>query len=242
MFAKKAKKGVFVQVVLRREEKYPLTLGEAYQYAEKFQPLLTADPASADGNYKVRSLYFDTLGDDDFFDKIREQNIRRKIRLRIYHPGDRTAKLEMKQKENIYQKKRSLSVSREDAIKLIRGDYTVLLSYEEPFAKELFCMMNEECYRPKSIVEYDRRAFMAPVNNIRLTFDSNIRATESSVDLFDPNLILYPVYPEDRVVFEVKYNRFLLDYLQQILESIDRREVSSSKYCLGRSIGYPLFV
>ena len=229
-------------VVLRQEEKYPMTLLESYKYIKTFTQLLTPDRASQDGSYLVRSLYFDTLDDDDFFDKVREQNVRRKIRLRIYSPQDSFAKLEMKQKQNVYQQKRSLLVSREDALALIDGRYEVLLHYEEPFAAELYAIMNLECYRPRSIVEYDRRAFMSPINNIRLTFDSGIRATETSFDLFSPNLPLTSVFPMDRVIFEVKYNRFLLEYIKEVISSVDKRAVSSSKYCLSRHISYPLYL
>ena len=59
--------------------------------------------------------------------------------------------------------------------------------------------LNMEVYKPKSIVEYQRRAFMAKENNIRLTFDSDIRATESSYELFAEDLPLAPVFPLDKV-------------------------------------------
>ena len=167
--------------VLRREEKYPLFLLDAHRIAAKFSQLLLPDPHSPGMAYPVRSLYFDTLDDKDFFDKLTEQNLRRKVRLRIYSPDAQTAKLELKQKENIFQRKRSLVIRREDAQALIQGDFSVLLRYEEDFAGELFGLMTRECYRPKSIVEYDRLAFMARENNIRLTFDSAIRATESKI-------------------------------------------------------------
>lgn len=226
--------------ILRQEEKYPLNLQEAIQFRHLFSQLLMPDPYSQNGSYMVRSLYFDTVDDRDFFDKLTEQNLRHKIRLRIYSPEDGTAKLEMKQKSGIYQRKRSLTVSREDALALIDGQYAVLLNYPEGFAAELYCLMNSECYRPKSIVEYQRQAFMARENNIRLTFDSGISATESSFDLFSPNLPLYPVYDLDKVTFEVKYDGFMLSYIKEIISSVDRRSLSSSKYCLSRSVGYPL--
>lgn len=226
--------------ILRQEEKYPLNFQEAIQFQHLFSQLLMPDPYSQNGSYMVRSLYFDTVDDRDFFDKLTEQNLRHKIRLRIYSPEDGTAKLEMKQKSGIYQRKRSLTVSREDALALIDGQYAVLLNYPEEFAAELYCLMNSECYRPKSIVEYQRQAFMARENNIRLTFDSGISATESSFDLFSPNLPLYPVYDLDKVTFEVKYDGFMLSYIKEIISSVDRRSLSSSKYCLSRSVGYPL--
>lgn len=228
--------------VLRREEKYPLNLAEAIPFIHRFSGVLRSDGYSANGGYLVRSLYFDTVDDKDFFDKLTEQNLRRKIRLRIYSPNDKKAKLEMKQKENIYQKKRSLTIPREDARALIEGNYSVLLNYSEPFAAELFAVMTTEGYRPKSIVEYNRQAFMAEENNIRITFDSRIRATESSFDLFSPNLPMYPVMDADKVVLEVKYNGFMLQYISDLLNCVDRRSFTSSKYCMSRSLGYPRYL
>lgn len=226
--------------VLRREEKYPIGYREARMYSNTFASIMMTDKFSKDGSYSVRSLYFDTPDDKDFFEKMTEQNLRRKIRLRIYSPSDKTAKLELKQKENVFQKKRSLSISKEDALALIDGNYSVLLKYPDEFAAEMFSIMSMEVYKPKSIVEYQRRAFMAKENNIRLTFDSNIRATESSFDLFAENLPMYPIFPQDQVIFEVKYDKFLLGYITDIISAIDARSISSSKYCLSRSLGYPM--
>ena len=226
--------------VLRREEKYPLNLADANIYSNMFSAILAIDQFSKNGSYMVRSLYFDTPDDKDFFEKIKEQNLRRKIRLRIYNPDDTMAKLELKQKENIFQKKRTMLVSKEDALELIKGNYSVLLKYEDALAAELFAIMSIEVYRPKSIVEYQRRAFIAKENNIRLTFDSNIRATESSFDLFAKDLPLAPVFPLDKVVFEVKYDKFLLSYITDIISKVDARNMTSSKYCLSRTLGYPM--
>lgn len=225
--------------VCRIEEKYPLDLLKSHHYKDLFSKILSTDSYSRNGEYTVRSLYFDTVDDKDFFQKINEQNLRRKIRLRIYNPDDAYAKLEMKQKQNIYQRKRSLIVSRADAIKLIQGDFGVLLNYEGDFPAELFSIMTTEAYMPKSIVEYNRFALMAKENNIRLTFDSNIRATESSFDLFSKELPMYSVFPIDRVIFEVKYDKFMLGYISDIISNVDVRNISSSKYCLSRTIGYP---
>jgi hypothetical protein len=226
--------------VLRREEKYPLSLIDMSRYKAQFSAILTTDKFSQNGSYMVRSLYFDTPDDRDFFDKLKEQNLRRKIRLRIYSPYDTKAKLELKQKENIFQKKRSLTISREDAVELINSNYSVLLKYDDDFAREIYSIMCMYAYKPKSIVEYQRYALMAKENNIRLTFDSEIRATESSFDLFSENLPLNPVFPKDKVVFEVKYDKFLLGYISNIVSTINVKNITSSKYCLSRTIGYTI--
>ena len=77
---------------------------------------------------------------------------------------------------------------------------------------------------------------MLEENNTRVTFDSDIRATESSFDIFDSNLCLYPVYSTEKTVLEVKYNHFLLSYIKDIINSVDKIETSVSKYCLARTI------
>lgn len=225
--------------VLRREEKHLLTLREALHWEHVFSQVMMTDQYSARGSYAVRSLYFDTVDDKDFFDKMTEQNCRRKIRLRIYSSDQTTAKLELKQKENIYQKKRTLNISREDATALINGRFSVLLGYRTPFADELYSIMTQECYRPKTIIEYQRRAFMAKENNIRLTFDREIRATECCFDLYAKTLPLYPVFHSGNTIFEVKYDKFMLGYISELIGGVNKRAISSSKYCLGRSLGYP---
>lgn len=231
-----------MDIVLRREEKYLANYREALHFSNMFEQVLQKDSFSKDGSYIVRSLYFDTVDDEDFFDKINEQELRRKIRLRIYNPKDKTAKLELKQKQDIFQKKRSLTISREDAMELINGNISVLLNYNNSFADELYSIMSMECYKPKTIVEYQRNAFMAKENNIRITFDSNIKATESSFDLFDENLLLYNILDINQTIIEVKYDKFMLGYISEIISCINRRSISSSKYCLARSIGYPLYL
>lgn len=43
-----------------------------------------------------------------------------------------------------------------------------------------------------------------------------------------------PVLDPYCVVLEVKYNGFLLDYLRELINSVDRSELSVSKYVLAR--------
>lgn len=87
-------------------------------------------------------------------------------------------------------------------------------------------------------MEYDRKAFIAKENKIRVTFDSRIVATESSFDLFDERLNMTPVLDPGAVVMEVKYNGFLLDYIRRMINTVDQSELSVSKYMLARQNGY----
>ena len=220
--------------VLRQENKYLLNSIDHMRINNKLKSFLKEDSNNGIDGYKVRSLYFDTINEDDYEEKEAGIELRRKIRLRIYNPSDDTAKLEMKQKQGNAQKKRSLTVSREDAVELTKGNYYPLLKYEDPFAAELFGYMTMKCYRPKTIVQYNRKAFIARENKTRITLDSHIISTESSYDIFLENLPMNPVLDEYNSVLEVKFNGFLLSYIKDILNLADRSPLAVSKYCLAR--------
>ena len=114
------------------------------------------------------------------------------------------------------------------------------MAYEDPFAAECYGLMHSRCYRPKAVVEYRRQAFVARENHIRITLDSRIIATESSFDLFSEHLPMYAVMDPFHMVLEVKYNGFLLSYLKDLLDRVERSELSVSKYCLARSVSLSL--
>lgn len=224
--------------VLRHEKKFMLSAADFLRKSHELQQLLHQDAHNGPDGYLIRSLYFDTEYDGDFFDKEYGMEVRKKLRLRIYDPHDEAAALEMKQKQGQQQKKRSLRLRREDAQRLIRCDYTPLLRYPEPFAAECYALMSTRCYRPKTVIQYRRKAFVARENNIRITFDHQLDATESRFDLFDPRLQMNPVMDRSQVVLEVKYNGFLLSYIKELLASLEKSELSVSKYCLARQISY----
>jgi len=224
--------------VLRDEKKFLINIEDFLRLSHKLEQVMIQDPHNGTHGYMIRSLYYDTVYDRDYFEKMAGTELRRKMRLRIYDPAADFAMLEMKQKQGSLQLKRSLRVSREDAIVLSRGDFSPLLHYKEPFAAECYGMLNARCYRPVTIVEYDRKAFIAKENRIRVTFDSRISATESCFDLFSPKLNMNPVLDRFDTVLEVKYNGFLLDYIRRLINDVDRSEISVSKYVLARQNAY----
>ncbi len=222
--------------VLRKEKKFLLNIASAKQAEARVGAILPADPHNGLFGYPVRSLYFDTLHDRDYAEKLFGTDPRRKVRIRVYDLSADFALLELKQKQGDNQLKRSLPLSRHEAERIIEGDLGVLRDRPEPFAAEMHAFMSINGYRPKCIVEYDRTAFIAKENKIRVTLDRNIRATEANMDVFDPRLCLYPVFDPFNVVLEVKFNGFLLSYIKDVLGTVDKSELSVSKYCLARYV------
>lgn len=221
--------------VLRQEKKFLISLPQMYEYSDYVGQVLESDAHNFGDGYLIRSLYFDTLQERDFQEKEDGVEIRRKIRLRCYGPDYSFGVLEMKQKQGALQKKRSLRMSKEDAKHLVRREYSVLLKYDNPFARECFSLLNMYGYVPKSVVEYRRKAFIAKENKIRITFDHHITATESCMDIFTPELLQNPMLDPYLAVLEVKYNGFLLSYIKDLIRNVNSSETSVSKYSLSRT-------
>lgn len=224
--------------VLREEKKFLISVAEFKKTSHRLEQVMIQDPHNGVDGYMIRSLYFDTVFDTDFFEKQAGVELRRKVRLRVYDPDSDFAKLELKQKQGSSQLKRSITLSKEDAQELIKGKYDVLLKYEDDFAAEMYSLMKTRAYMPKTIVEYNRKAFIAKENNIRITFDHKVISTESNFDLFSKKLNMNPVLDPYDVVLEVKYNGFMLDYLRRLINDIDKSEMSISKYVLARHNAY----
>lgn len=222
--------------VLRQEKKFLISLDQYYKLSHEFANIMHMDEHAGIDGYEIRSLYFDSIDNRDFQEKEDGVELRRKLRLRNYGSNSTFAMLEMKQKQGAYQKKRSLRMSREDAIRLIKGDYEVLLGYEEDFAAECYSMIKQYCYMPRAVITYQRKPFVAKENKIRVTFDHHIMGTESNFDIFDEHLNQNYILDPYMVILEVKYNGFLLSYIKDMLKSVDKSETSVSKYCLGRAV------
>lgn len=238
LFVRDVYRGDLLNRVLREEKKYLINTADYVSLSGKLEKIMMCDPHNGVNGYTVRSLYFDTPFDDDFFEKQAGVELRRKVRLRCYNQSGDFAMLELKQKQGEYQLKRSLKVSVPDAKRLIAGDFAPLLSYAEPFAAEMYGLMTCRCYRPKAIVEYNRKAYIAQGNRIRITFDNRIVSTESSFELFDNGLNMNPTVSLFDTLLEVKYNGFLLGYIKDLIGCVDRSELAISKYCLARHNAY----
>lgn len=223
-----------IRQVLRQERKFLLDIQQRLLLEKQFSQVSKEDKNNGSDGYMVRSLYFDTLDNRDFHEKLDGVEVRRKMRLRIYSPDSEVAFLEMKQKQGSNQLKRSLKISRDDAKLLMKGIYSPLLTYPEDFAAECYGVLMMQVYRPKVLIEYLRKAYVLPENSTRITFDSRICASSFSDELFEEVPGFSPIMNPSATVLEVKYNHFQLGYIKNLLQGCERSETSVSKYALSR--------
>lgn len=222
--------------VSRIELKYQIDTLDISQLKRNLREVMQLDPNSGLDGYTVRSVYFDTISDRDYYDKVDGLENRQKIRLRSYGEGSQI-KLELKEKINKNQRKRSLVVSNEMSKRLLDGQYTDLLDMSNPFADEMYVKLTTEIYRPKCLVVYERYAFAYAANDVRVTIDSHLRASESHLDLFGMDGFLYPVQERGRATLEVKYSHFLPQPIRDVISLTEPLMLSNSKYCRARMIG-----
>ncbi len=221
--------------VYRHELKYFIGYAEYLKLKDILSRFMKGDSyTNRDNGYFVRSLYFDTPHDKEYIEKVTGIEERKKIRLRIYHMDDEAVKLEIKAKYNNYMRKETAIIDREKARRLVRGDKSFLVSSNNTTMNRVYYFMSRMYYIPVVIIDYNREAYVCDYNNIRITFDSNIRSCSSELDLFRDDLHFMHVFDKATIVMEVKYNRFLPKWLKMILSCIDSTNSAISKYCYGR--------
>ena len=213
----------------RHEYKYVIPYGDMLELRNKLDKVLKLDRGGA---YLVRSIYFDSPDDKDYYDKQGGEMIRKKLRLRIYDINSDTAKLEIKGKYDYHQLKESLVISKEVAKRIINGEYSDLITMDNELAKKIYVLL-QSGYRPKVIIEYDRAAYITTTTT-RITFDYNIKRSHDFEKFYTNDINYLELTNPNDVVLEVKFDRFLEPYISKILEKYTNRYQSVSKYVMGR--------
>lgn len=221
----------------RHELKYLISDADAELLAIRLGAAMRPDPyaAKTGGGYHIRSLYFDDPYDSAVEQKVAGVEYRDKWRIRIYNFSDRVIKLERKHKNGQFIKKDSLSLTRNQAQALIAGEFTFLLYLQNPFAREAYAALRTEGLRPKVIVDYYRQPFVFPLEDVRITIDSNIRTGYFSTELFNPKTITYPATEMmGQCILEVKFNDFLDPYIAALVQLPASLNTAASKYLFCR--------
>lgn len=224
---------------LRKEIKYVIPLDKALVIKEQMDRLLERDSYCTEGTYLVSSLYFDSVNNIDFSEKLSGVINRKKVRLRIYNGDASLCKLEIKQKSDDRQQKLGFIISEADARALSHGEYHVLKKYFDISENSLraYSIMEQGQYRPAVQVAYDRLAYKYPMYDTRVTIDMNVRSTESNLDLFS-SFVPYTPIMQESAVLEIKYSGKMMGFLSAILAQFHLTQGTYSKYCAGRRVYY----
>lgn len=222
--------------VSRQERKYLISLRDRLYLLGALQKILVPDAYGGYDGYRVRSVYFDGIDNQDCIGKMKKNEFVKRIRIRIYSTTDTTAKFEIKRKLCGFQVKDSIVIQKEEALKILEGDFSPLLSYDDPTAELGYELGTTMGYRPISMVEYARRAFTHPCFNTRITLDNHLQYSNFETDLFsdDPNYRY--AMPLRKTILEVKFEDYLMDPIQFALNKCNLERCKVSKFGSSRSL------
>lgn len=226
-----------IEIFRRKEQKYLITRSQYSRLVQMLSPFMRPDKFGIDGRYTVTSLYFDSSDHKIYFETKNKLPFRQKLRLRIYDYTDinGTAFFEVKQKhKKVVNKRRMLLPLKEAYNYLDAHDKSNLEAYQSSnhqVFREIDYFRKVYHLQPEMVVSYDRHALHAIHDpNLRITFDLNLRCRNDDLfiehgphgeNFIDPTL----------VVLEVKVSDSVPLWLTRILQQLNCKQRSASKFC-----------
>lgn len=230
-------KNMVLEIFSRREQKYLISRRQYELLVEEMGPYMRFDKFGDQGRYTVTSLYFDNEDHKIYYETKNKLKFRQKLRLRIYDDTDidGIAFFEVKQKHNNVVNKRRTVIPLMEAYRYINKPiHDTCLNYEASnpqIFKEIDYFRKLYMLEPEMVVSYDRHAFHC-INDpdLRVTFDLNLRCRNEDLNIeygpYGRNFI-----DEDLVVLEVKVTHSVPLWLTRILQDLDCKQRSASKFC-----------
>ncbi len=223
----------------RHEVKYQISMADYLSIRQRLRLVMKPDiHAKENGKYTVRSIYFDNLEDKALREKRNGVQKREKFRIRYYNDDVSFLVLEKKMKWNNLCLKIDARLTEEECRALLGGDKSWMMAHPSGLVRELYCKMGSQQLRPKVLVSYIREAYLYAAGNVRVTFDSHIRSTLFHRPFLEEGVpdIDVSEHPGD-MVLEVKFDAFLPDVVQILLQTGNIRQQSYSKYGACRKFG-----
>lgn len=219
----------------RHELKYLCSAGELTILEHRLKCVMRPDShAGPGGTYHIRSVYFDDLFDSCVAENLAGVNHREKWRLRAYNCDSGRISLECKIKENDMIRKETCPVTLEQFQALTHGMPLSVCADNPKLLNRFLLLIRTRGFAPKIIVGYDRRPYVNPAGNVRVTMDTNIFSSPDIDSFFDWELRRRPVQMTGQHLLEVKYDAFLPDQIYRTIQLRDMNRTAFSKYFLCR--------
>ncbi len=217
----------------RHELKYLISMPDWALLRARMLGVIPRDPnAGEDGEYWIRSLYFDDYWNTAYEEKEMGVHLRHKYRIRVYNCLDSKILLERKNKFGQYIHKESAPLQKEELSALLEGDYSFLRKSSHNLMREFYYECTSRIMRPRVIVDYDREPFVVESGDVRITFDKHVRAGFGAFDLFDKGLPTLEVLAANQMIMEVKFTTFLPNLVRRLLPPRSSIMTAASKYVL----------
>ena len=218
----------------RHELKYYCRDAEMTAIEQKLRYIMRPDDhADANGEYLIRSVYFDDYRHGCFHENEDGVDPRAKFRLRVYNYSHARISLEKKKKRNNITGKDSCLIDEETCRRMLHGEKINDRIGYHPLLDEWIISNNTVRLKPVMLGEYLRKPLIYPLGNVRITFDRYIVASAQTERLFDRDISKIAVLPTGYHILEVKYDDFLPDVIYRLIENGHLLQTTFSKFYLG---------
>ena len=138
--------------------------------------------------------------------------------------------------ENGLKRKRVDFISQKMLLEILNGSVFCEDISDKPVIADFYNEHMLFIYRPVVVIGYKRIPFIYPIGNVRVTFDSNIVASDDINVFFNGYTGLEKEVLKDMVILEVKYDEVLPPFIREVLNSSGVLEQSAfSKYVMART-------
>ena len=223
----------------RHELKFDIPYVEYKAMRARLKAVMSTDPhTDASGHYRIRSIYFDNSDDKALKEKINGIGKREKFRIRYYNDDFSFITLEKKMKIDDLCLKYDAQITEEECRKILNGDLGFMKDHPQELVRELYAKMQYQRLKPRVLVSYVREPYIYRVGNVRVTFDSQIRTTMYHQEFMTKEVsdISATDTPQD-MILEVKYDAFIPEVIQDLIQVPMIRQQAFSKYGACRRFG-----
>ena len=218
---------------MRFEYKYLLDRKKYHELRNALAILMDKDQNSGKNGYHIRSIYFDDYKNQNYHSALDGVKKREKQRIRFYDCEDDLIRFERKIKIGHRSRKKSFKINLEEMKSILNNDWEKIMD-KGVLGEALYAYQNIKVLKPKILIAYDRHAYTLPYNQIRITFDLNVRYSKINNLYLSKDLNLTPIGHEYFYILEVKFNNFLPNFIKTALQNYIGHPISISKYVLSR--------
>ncbi|MGI6544975.1 MAG: polyphosphate polymerase domain-containing protein [Fastidiosipilaceae bacterium] len=216
-------------MIYRNEQKYIVDELTLQLMTAKLDAVMDVDRHQVNDSYRVRSMYFDTYERKSYRENDAGVEERQKFRIRVYDDPRSTIKLEIKHKLKNKNYKESCAISEEQLNAILSNSLMYDPNHPKPL-RVFYLQMRLNLLRPSIIVEYQRRAYVYGIGNVRVTFDRNIAYSYAFDRFLDQKIPLTPLLEMNQHVLEVKYDKLLPEIIAQVIETGELYRRTFSKF------------
>lgn len=217
----------------RHEVKHEISNNDMLILRQRLRAVMKSDSHAVNGQYEIRSLYFDNLDDKALREKLDGVNIREKYRIRLYNNDSSVIHLERKLKYGSLGCKTSASLTSEQAQAIVGGDVEWMSRSTDEVILGFYTRIRSEGLKAKVIVDYIREPFIFAPGNVRVTLDYGIRTGLNCTDFLNPDCVTIPI-KDSTCILEVKWDNYLPDVIRDAVQLDSRHSAAFSKYAASR--------